>query len=113
MNTALAPEASRQRKRALVWLIVSQLVALVSLVPWAILAGFTFVAMDPSTSDPVGVWVARIALWAYPLLPLACSVLAWKAYRHGSPGRAVKFTSVAFVAAVLVIAYVLWATSPV
>ena len=113
MNTAVAPEPSRQRKRALAWLIVTQLVALLSLVPWAILAGFTFVAVDGGVRDSAGVWAMRIVLWAYPLVPLACTVLAWKAYRRGHTGRAVKATSVAFVAAVLLIAYVLWATGPV
>jgi len=75
--------------------------------------GFTFVAVDGGVRDSAGVWAMRIVLWAYPLVPLACTVLAWKAYRRGHTGRAVKATSVAFVAAVLLIAYVLWATGPV
>lgn len=110
MNTVAVP---RRRRSVLLWLILTQLVVLVSLVPWIILAGFTFVALDTGARDTLGVWAMRIALWAYPLLPVACSALAWKAYRLGGTRRAVTLASVALVAAALLIAYVLWATSPV
>ncbi|HYJ79756.1 MAG TPA: hypothetical protein VEW03_09160 [Longimicrobiaceae bacterium] len=110
---AVSSVPSRSRRGALLWLVATQLVVLLSLAPWAVVAGFSFVALDPGAPDPPGVWVARLAVWAYPLLPLACSVLAWRAYRRGSIRRAVTLAALALLAALLLLAYVIWATSPV
>ena len=60
---------------ALIWLIVSQLVAVASLPVWAVVAGFSFMAAV-QINEPA-VFILSLAVWAYPLFALVLAVGAW------------------------------------
>lgn len=60
-------ELTAQPKRSigtLIWLIVSQLLALGSLLIWAVLAGLSVMAFDSGQSPAA--WTFVLAVWAYP-----------------------------------------------
>jgi hypothetical protein len=96
------------------WVVLAQAAALVSLVPWALVAGLSFLSFDARSGRgallPLGL---LFALWAYPLLPLACGVAAWRAFRRGDARRAMHWSGVELVGAVLVLALVWFLISPV
>ena len=97
------------RRRALAWLVVTQLVALVSLVPWFVVAGFWWMGLGGGSGpQPAGVWAAAAALWAYPLVPLVFGVLAWRAFRRQRYGRAMALTTIPLLFALALLAYVGW-----
>jgi hypothetical protein len=96
------------------WVVLAQAAALVSLVPWALVAGLSFLSFDSRSGQgallPVGL---LFALWAYPLLPLACGVVAWRAFRRGDVRRAVRWSGVELLGAVLVLALAWFLMAPV
>lgn len=63
---------------ALIWLIVSQLVAVGSLQIWAVVAGFSFMAAV-QINEPA-VFILSLAVWAYPLFALVMAIGAWVAF---------------------------------
>ena len=75
--TALAAPPKR-RTGVLIWLIVSQLLALGSLLIWALMAGLSVMAFDSGESPEA--WAFVIAVWAYPLFPLVMAIGAWVAF---------------------------------
>jgi hypothetical protein len=75
--TALAVPPKRSRG-TLIWLIVSQLLALGSLLIWALMAGLSVMAFDSGVSPEA--WAFVIAVWAYPLFPLVMAIGAWVAF---------------------------------
>ncbi len=70
-------EAVAQPKRTglLIWLISSQIVALVTLIMWLVGAGISLMAVQVG-SPPA--WL--IAFYFYPIYPLSLSIGAWVAY---------------------------------
>ena len=62
----------------LIWLIVSQLMALVSLLFWVVVAGLSVMAFDTGQSPEA--WALVLAVWAYPLFPLVMAIGAWIAF---------------------------------
>jgi len=75
--TALAAPPKR-RTGLLIWLIVSQLLAVGSLLIWALMAGLSVMAFDSGVSPEA--WAIVIAVWAYPLFPLVMAIGAWVAF---------------------------------
>jgi len=74
-------EPTEKPKRSiatLIWLIVSQLLALATLLFWVLVAGLSVMVFDEGSS-PVA-WAIVIAVWAYPLFPMALAVGAWIAF---------------------------------
>ena len=71
-------EQPRRRTGLLIWLIVSQLLAIASLRLWVLVAGLSVMAFDEGGS-PLA-WAIVIAAWAYPLFPLSMAVSAWLAF---------------------------------
>jgi hypothetical protein len=68
----------KRRTGLLIWLIVSQLLAIVSLRFWIVVAGLSVMAFDEGDS-PIA-WAIVLAAWAYPLFPLSMAVSAWLAF---------------------------------
>lgn len=84
------------------WLIVSQVLYLLSLLPWLGMSGLAFMAFDaPGSTEMWGPWIFAGTIWAYPLLPLVCSIAAWIAYRRGRTRGAAVLTSVPMLLVVL------------
>lgn len=66
------------RTPVLIWLIASQVLALVSLIVWLAVAGFSAQAF---------------AIWAYPIWPIAFTVAAWVAYARKKDALAAVLTT--------------------
>ncbi|MEO5887583.1 MAG: hypothetical protein ABIQ77_07965 [Anaerolineales bacterium] len=66
------------RKSILIWLIVSQVLALASLFFWLIMAGLSVMAFDSGVTQEA--WNFVIAVWLYPIWPIAFAIAAWIAY---------------------------------
>jgi hypothetical protein len=74
------------------WLIISQLLAALSLLPWFLMAMFTPMAFD-SGAPSGGLAVMVGLIWAYPLIMIAAVVLAWWSYRRQRTALAMLSTS--------------------
>jgi hypothetical protein len=98
----------KRRMGLLIWLIVSQLLAVGSLLIWALMAGLSVMAFD-SGSTPEA-WAFVIAVWAYPLFPLVMAVGAWIAFALRKNRLAAVLSGLAFAPPVLLYAF-LWITS--
>jgi hypothetical protein len=60
--------------KAFTWLIITQVLAALSLFPWLIMAGLSLLAFDSGYGLPAMLFVAMV--WLYPLLPLGCAIRA-------------------------------------
>ena len=76
--TQVTAQPKRRRTGLLIWLIVSQLLAIGSLWFWVVFAGLSVMAFDEGSS-PLA-WAIVIAAWAYPLFPLTMAISAWLAF---------------------------------
>jgi hypothetical protein len=83
----------------LIWLIVSQLMALGSLLIWAIFAGFSGMAADSGNSSAALKFI--LIVWAYPLFPLVMAITAWIAFWCRKNLLAAILSGLAFVPPVL------------
>jgi hypothetical protein len=77
-NMALHTARPKRRIGTLIWLIVSQLMAVGSLLIWALLAGLSGMAADEGTSPQVVTFI--LVIWAYPIFPLIMAIGAWIAF---------------------------------
>jgi hypothetical protein len=75
-NETSAPP--KRRTGLLIWLIVSQLLAVASLYLWIIVAGLSVMAFD--SGDSRVAWAIVLGAWAYPLFPLGMAISAWLAF---------------------------------
>jgi len=66
------------RRPILIWLIVSQCLALASLLFWLVAAGLSVMAFDSGVTQQA--WNFVIAVWAYPIRPIGFAIAAWIAY---------------------------------
>ena len=66
------------RKPILIWLIISQVLALASLVVWLLIAGLSVMAFDSGVTQEARNFV--IAVWLYPVWPIAFAIASWSAY---------------------------------
>ena len=92
--------ASPKRRIGLVvWLIVSQLLAIGSLAIWAVVAGLSVMAFD-SGSTPEACAIV-ITVWAYPHFPLVMAIGAWIAFAVRKNKLASVLSTLAFLPPVL------------
>ena len=70
--------ASPSRTPILIWLIVSQVLAVLSLVVWLLVAGLSVMAFDAGVTQEA--WNFVIAVWSYPIWPIGFAIGAWIAY---------------------------------
>lgn len=108
MTTTIAVER-RRPKGPLAWLLVSQALTVLSLLPWVLVFALSVLGGGGAA------WAMPVLalIWAYPLLVLLCMVMAWRAYRRGNGARAMILTTLPLVLAVPLAAYAYWlATSP-
>ena len=66
------------RRPILIWLIVSQVLALASLFFWLLMAGLSVMAFDSGVTQEA--WNFVIAVWLYPIWPIVFAIAAWVAY---------------------------------
>lgn len=84
-----------RRWLVLAWLILSQLVFLVLLIPWLFISMMSIMAFDAGVSVQAVLFVGSI--WSYPIWPILFSILAWVAYARQRNRAAVIWTSIPLV----------------
>jgi|KBSSwiStaDraftv2_1062776.scaffolds.fasta_scaffold1676226_2 hypothetical protein len=89
------------RRPVLIWLIISQLLALASLVFWLFAAGISVMAFD-SGSTPEA-WTFVIAVWSYPVWPILFTIAAWIAYARKKDRLAAVLTTLTFLPVLILI----------
>ena len=94
---ANASPVKRRNTVVLVWLVLSQILALLSLSPWLLLARMTTMLFDLGSSTEAELIAG--AVWAYPLLPLVCAVLVWVLYARRRNWAAVILTTLPLLVA--------------
>ena len=89
----------KRRTGLLIWLIISQLLALGSLFLWVIVAGLSVMAFDEGGSPEA--WAFVIAVWVYPLFPLLMAIGVWMAFAFRKDRLAAVLSGLSFVPPVL------------
>ena len=67
-----------KRTGLVIWMIVSQLLMLGSLVFWLLMAGLSVMAFDSGVTTEA--WTFVFLVWAYPIVPLILVIAAWIAF---------------------------------
>ena len=106
VQTAGSPQPSRTV--LLIWMIVAEVLTVLSLMIWLLVAGFSVMAFDSGPSTAA--WVFVGVIWAYPILPLGLSAGAWFAYGTRHNTTAAILITLAFLPPVLLL-LLLWVTS--
>jgi len=89
------------RTPILIWLIASQLLALASLIFWLLAAGLSVMAFDAGVTQEA--WNFVIAVWAYPIWPIAFTLAAWIAYARKKDKLAAILTTLTFLPVLVLI----------
>ena len=87
----------------LIWLIVSQLMALGTLFFWVIAAGTSVMAFDEGPSREA--WTFVLLVWAYPLFPLVMAIGAWLAFAFRRNWLAAILSTTTFLPPVLFVLF--------
>jgi len=92
-------EIAEQPKRTglLIWLIVSQLLAVASLLIWLLGAAMSIMSVDPDGSPAAWLY----AVWCYPIFPIIMVIGAWMAYRRRKNTLAAILSGLSFAPIVL------------
>ncbi len=90
MNT----EAQSQRTGLLVWMIVSQILTLASLLIWLLVAAVSVMAFDSGESPQA--WTFVIAVWSYPIIPIVLVIAAWIAFARRKNKSAAVLSGLSF-----------------
>lgn len=82
------------RTGLMIWMIISQLLMLGTLVIWLIMAGLSVMAFDSGVSTEA--WTIVIIVWSYPILPMGLIIAAWIAYAKHKNILAVVLSGLSF-----------------
>lgn len=100
MTESTTPQP-KKRTGLLIWMILSQLIAVGSLVFWLVAAGLSVMAFDQGSTPEA--WTFVLLVWSYPLFPLAIIIGAWIAYRRRRNTLAAVLSGLSFAPPVLCI----------
>jgi glucan phosphoethanolaminetransferase (alkaline phosphatase superfamily) len=89
------------RRPVLIWLILSQALAVASLFFWLLMAGLSVMAFDSGVSAEA--WTFVIAVWSYPLWPIAFAIGSWIAYARHKDRLAAVLTTLTFLPILLLL----------
>ena len=92
------------RKPILIWLIISQLLALASLFFWLLMAGLSVMAFDSGVTQEA--WNFVIVVWSYPIWPLGFAIASWIAYARKKDKVAGILTTFTFLPVLVLIAVI-------
>lgn len=93
--------ATRSRRPTLIWLIASQLLALLSLIFWLLAAGLSVMVFDSGVTQEV--WNFVIAVWAYPIWPIMFAIAAWIAFVRQKDKLAAVLSTLTFLPVLVLI----------
>ena len=92
----------------LIWLILSQLIYLILLIPWGFASMMGVMAFDSGVNAYNLTFVG--ILWSYPVWPILFSILAWVAYAQQNAKMALIWTSAPLALILLgVVIFFVWA----
>lgn len=94
----------------LIWMILSQIIAVLSLIPWLLMAGLSVMAFDSGVTAEA--WAVVIAVWSYPIIPLILVIAAWIAYRRRRNVLAAVLSGFSFAPPLLCLAFI-WASNAI
>ena len=92
------------RRPILIWLIISQLLALASLVFWLFAAGISVMAFDSGVTPEA--WTFVIAVWSYPIWPIIFTIAAWISYARKKDKLAGVLTTLTFLPVLVLILFI-------
>ena len=101
-------EKPKPRKALVIWLILSQLLAVVSLLIWLLVAGLSVMAFDSGVTREA--WILVIAVWSYPIFPILMVIGAWIAFARRKNVLSAFFSGLSFAPPILLYLF-LWITS--
>ena len=93
------------RQGLVAWMIISQILTLLSLVIWLFLAGISVMAFDSGVSAEA--WTIVIAVWSYPIIPILLVIAAWIAFARRKNKLAAILSGLSFAPPFLLILIVL------
>ena len=97
-----------KRTGLLVWMILSQLLTLGSLLIWLLAAGLSVMAFD--SGESAAAWSLVIVVWAYPIIPLALVIGAWISFAKHKNKLAAILSGISFTPPFLFYIFI-WITS--
>ena len=86
-----------------IWLVISQLVSLLSLIPWLVIAGLSVMAFDSGVSTEAVLFVGGI--WSYPVIVIGLAITAWILFAFKKIKAALVVTSLPVVPALGLLVY--------
>ena len=101
-------EKPKPRKALVIWLILSQLLAVASLLIWALVAGLSVMAFDSGVTTEA--WTVVIVVWSYPIFPLLMVIAAWVAFARRKNILSAVFSGLSFAPPIFLYLF-LWVTS--
>jgi hypothetical protein len=101
-------EKPKSRKALVTWLILSQLLAIASLLIWALMAGLSVMAFDSGVTPEA--WTFVLIVWSYPIFPLLMVIAAWVAFARRRNILSAIFSGLSFAPPILLYIF-LWITS--
>ena len=97
--TEIAVPLKPRRTGLMIWMIISLLLMLGSLLIWLLVAGLSVMAFDSGVSAEA--WAIVIIVWSYPILPIGLIVAAWIAYARHKNILAVVLSGLSFAPPIL------------
>ncbi len=85
----------------MLWLIISQALAVALLFFWLLVAGLSVMAFDSGVTAQA--WTFVIVVWSYPLWPILFAIASWIAYARHRDRLAAVLTTLTFLPVLLLI----------
>jgi hypothetical protein len=101
-------EKPKPRKALVIWLILSQLLAIASLLIWLLVAGLSVMAFDSGVTKEA--WTVVIVVWSYPIFPLLMVIAAWVAFARRKNILSAVFSGLSFAPPIFLYLF-LWVSS--
>ena len=96
------------RRPILIWLIISQCLALASLVFWLLVAGLSVMAFDSGVTQEA--WTFVIVVWSYPIWPIVFTIASWIAYARKKDKLAGILTTLTFLPMLVLILIIVFSS---
>lgn len=89
----------KPRTGLVIWMVISQLLAVGSLMIWLMMAGLSVMAFDQGSTPEA--WAFVIAVWSYPIIPLTLVIGAWIAFARRKNAAAAILSGLSFAPPIL------------
>lgn len=93
------PIVEKKRTGLIIWMIVSQILTVLSLGIWLLVAGLSVMAFDSGVSAEA--WTFVIVVWSYPIVPLVLVIISWIAFARRRNRLAAVLSGLSFAPPIL------------